>query len=110
MKKLWIFVLGAAAISTLLTGAVVATVFWAIISVIVNGGHPWPYDKFWISGGIPAGFFILFAATVVFLFRKSPFVINSLKQLIFYLGMLFGAAAFAGTVFLWVTFAKQMPH
>ena len=110
MKKLWIFVLGAAAISTLLTGAVVATVFWAIISVIVNGGHPWPYDKFGMLGGIPAGFFILFAATVVFLFRKSPFVINSLKQLIFYLGMLFGAAAFAGTVFLWVTFAKQMPH
>ena len=110
MKKLWIFVLGTAAISTLLTGAVVATVFWAIISVIVNGGHPWPYDEFWMLGGIPAGFFILFAATVVFLFRKSPFVTNSLKQLIFYLGMLFGAAAFAGTVFLLATFARQMPH
>ena len=75
-----------------------------------NGGHPWPYDKFWMLGGIPAGFFILFAATEVFLFRKSPFVINSLKQLIFYLGMLFGAAAFAGTLFLLVTFARQMPH
>ncbi|MBE6369969.1 MAG: hypothetical protein E7056_07415 [Lentisphaerae bacterium] len=110
MKKLWIFVLGAAASSTLLTGAVVATVFWAIVSVIVNGGHPWPYDKSWLLGRIPAGFFILFAATVVFLFRKSPFVINSLKQLIFYLGMLFGAAAFAGVLFLLVTFAKQMPH
>ena len=110
MKKLWIFVLGTAAISTLLTGAAVATVFWAIISVIVNGGHPWPYDKFWMFGGIPAGFFILFAATVVFLFRKSPFLINSLKQLLFYLGVLFGAAAFAGALFLLVTFAKQMPH
>ena len=56
MKKLWIFVLGAAASSTLLTGAVVATIFWAIVSVIINGGHPWPYDKFWMLGGIPAGF------------------------------------------------------
>ena len=110
MKKLWIFVLGAAASSTLLTGAVVATVFWAIISVIVNGGHPWPYDKFWMLGGIPVGFFILFAATGLFLFRKSPFVINSLKHLIFYLGVLFGTAAFAGTLFLLVTFAWQMPH
>ena len=110
MKKLWIFVLGAAASSTLLTGAVVATIFWAIVSVIINGGHPWPYDKFWMFGGIPAGFFILFAATVVFLFRKSPFLINSLKQLLFYLGVLFGAAAFAGVLFLLVTFAKQMPH
>ena len=110
MKKLWTFALGAAASSTLLTGAVVATVFWAIISVIISGGHPWPYDKFWMLGGIPAGFFILFAATVVFLFRKSPFVINALKQLIFYLGTLFGVAAFAGTLFLLVTFARQMPH
>ena len=98
MKKLWAFVWGAAASSTLLTGAVVATIFWAIVSVIVNGGHPWPYDKFWMFGGIPAGFFILFAATVVFLFRKS----TCLKQLIFYLGVLFGAAAFAGAVFLLV--------
>ena len=110
MKKLWIFVLGVAASSILLTGAVAATVLWAIISVIINGGHPWPYDKFWLLGGIPAGFFILFAATVVFLFHKSPFVINSLKQLIFYLGVLFGVAAFAGVLFLLVTFAKQMPH
>ena len=106
MKKLWIFVLGTAASSTLLTGAVVATVFWAIISVIVNGGHPWPYDEFWLLGGIPSGFFILFAATGLFLFRKSPFVINSLKQLIFYLGVLFGAAAFAGAIFLLVSFAR----
>ena len=110
MKKLWIFVLGAAASSTLLTGAVVATVFWAIISVIVNGGHPWPYDEFWLLGGIPAGFFILFAATGLFLLRKIPFLINSLKQLIFYLGVLFGAAAFAGALFLLVTFARQMSH
>ncbi len=110
MKKMLIFILGAAASSALLTGAVVATVFWAIISVIVNGGHPWPYDKSWLLGGIPVGFFILFAATGLFLFRKSPFVINSLKQLIFYLGMLFGTAAFAITLFLLVTFAKQMPH
>ena len=107
MKKLWAFVLGTLTSSTLLTGAVVATVFWAIISVIINGGHPWPYDKFWLLGGIPAGFFILFAATGLFLFRKSPFVINSLKQLIFYLGVLFGAAAFAGALFLLVTFATQ---
>ena len=107
MKKLRAFVLGALTSSTLLTGAVVATVFWAIISVIINGGHPWPYDKFWLLGGIPAGFFILFAATGLFLFRKSPFVINSLKQLIFYLGVLFGAAAFAGALFLLVTFATQ---
>ena len=110
MKKLWAFVLGTLTSSTLLTGAVVATIFWAIISVIISGGHPWPYDKFWMFGGIPAGFFILFAATVVFLFRKSPLVINSLKQLIFYLGVLFGAAAFAGALFLLVTFARQMPH
>ena len=110
MKKLWIFVLGAAASSTLLTGAVVATVFWAIISVIVNGGHPWPYDRVLLLGCIPSGFFILFAATGLFLLRKIPFLINSLKQLIFYLGMLFGAAAFAGVLFLLVTFAKQMPH
>ena len=110
MKKLWAFVLGTLTSSTLLTGAVVATVFWAIISVIINGGHPWPYDKFWMFGGIPAGFFILFAATGLFLFRKSPFVINSLKQLIFYLGVLFGAAAFAGALFLLLTFARQMPH
>ena len=106
MKHIFTFALGALASSTLLTGAVVATIFWAIVSVIVNGGHPWPYDKFWLLGGIPAGFFILFAATVVFLFRKSPFVTNSLKQLIFYLGMLFGAAAFAGAIFLWVSFAR----
>ncbi|MBR2643039.1 MAG: hypothetical protein IKD46_07920 [Lentisphaeria bacterium] len=106
MKKWWTFVLGAAASASLLMGAVVATVFWAIISVIVNGGHPWPYDKFWLSGGIPAGFFILFAASGMFLFRKS----TCLKQLIFYLGVLFGAAAFAGALFLLVTFAKQMPH
>ena len=106
MKHIFTFALGALASSTLLTGAVVATIFWAIVSVIINGGHPWPYDKFWMLGGIPAGFFILFAATVVFLFRKSPFVINSLKQLIFYLGMLFGAAAFAGAIFLLVSFAR----
>jgi hypothetical protein len=92
----------------LLTGAVVATVFWAIISVIVNGGHPWPYDKFWLLCGIPAGFFILFAATGLFLFRKSPFLINSLKQLIFYLGVLFGAAAFAGALFLLVSFGRLL--
>ena len=110
MKHIFTFALGALASSTLLTGAAVATIFWAIISVIISGGHPCPYDKFWMSGGIPAGFFILFAATVVFLFRKSPFVINSLKQLIFYLGMLFGAAAFAGVLFLLVTFARQLPH
>ena len=110
MKHIFTFALGALASSALLTGAAVATTLWAVISVIVNGGHPWPYDRVWMFGVIPAGFFILFAATVVFLFRKSPFVINSLKQLIFYLGMLFGAAAFAGVLFLLVTFAKQMPH
>ena len=106
MKKLWIFVLGAAASSTLLTGAVVATIFWAIVSVIINGGHPWPYDRVWMFGVIPAGFFVLFAAILYLVFRKVEFVKNAMKQLIFYLGTLFGAAAFAGAIFLLVSFAR----
>ena len=108
MKKLWIFVLGVAASSILLTGAVAATVLWAIISVIINGGHPWPYDRGLLLGCIPSGFFVLFAVTGLFLLRKIPFVINALKQLLFYFGALFGAAAFAGLVFLLVTFARLM--
>ena len=106
MKYIITFATGAIASATLLTGAAVATILWAVISVIVNGGHPWPYDKFWLFGVIPAGFFVLFAAILYLVFRKVEFVKNVLKQLIFYLGALFGAAAFAGAIFLLVSFAR----
>ena len=108
MKKLWAFVLGAAASSTLLTGAAVATTLWAVISVIVNGGHPWPYDRVWMFGVIPAGFFVLLAAILYLVFRKVEFVKNALKQLIFYLGTLFGAAAFAAAIFFLISFSHLM--
>ena len=106
MKHIFTFALGALASSTLLTGAAVATTLWAVISVIVNGGHPWPYDRVRMFGVIPAGFFVLFAAILYLVFRKVEFVKNALKQLIFYLGTLFGAAAFAGAIFLLVSFAR----
>ena len=106
MKYIITFATGAIASATLLTGAAVATILWAVISVIVNGGHPWPYDKFWLFGVIPAGFFVLLAAILYLVFRKVEFVKNALKQLIFYLGTLFGAAAFASFIFLLASFAR----
>ena len=108
MKHIFTFALGALASSTLLTGAAVATTLWAVISVIINGGHPWPYDRFWMFGVIPAGFFVLFAAILHLVFRKEEFVKNALKQLIFYLGTLFGAAAFAAAIFFLVSFSHLM--
>ncbi len=69
MKKLWAFVLGAAASSALLTGAVVATVFWAIISVIINGGHPWPYDN---SGESLPDFLFFLLQRWCFCFARVP--------------------------------------
>ena len=106
MKLFLTFALGAVTSAALLIGAVVTTTLWAVISVIINGGHPWPYDRVWMFGVIPAGFFVLFAAILYLVFRKVEFVKNALKQLIFYLGTLFGAAAFAGAIFLLVSFAR----
>ena len=108
MKHIFTFALGALASSTLLTGAAVATILWAVISVIVNGGHPWPYDRVWMFGVIPAGFFVLFAAILYLVFRKEKFVKNALKQLIFYLGTLFGAAVFAAAIFFLISFSHLM--
>ena len=108
MKHIFTFALGALASSTLLTGAAVATTLWAVISVIVNGGHPWPYDRVWMFGVIPAGFFVLLAAILYLVFRKEEFVKNALKQLIFYLGTLFGAAAFAAAIFFLISFSHLL--
>lgn len=108
MKHIFTFALGALASSTLLTGAAVATTLWAVISVIVNGGHPWPYDRVWMFGVIPAGFFVLLATILYLVFRKVEFVKNALKQLIFYLGTLFGAAAFAAAIFFLISFSHLM--
>ena len=108
MKHIFTFALGALASSTLLTGAAVATTLWAVISVIVNGGHPWPYDRVLMFGVIPAGFFVLLAAILYLVFRKVEFVKNALKQLIFYLGTLFGAAAFAAAIFFLISFSHLM--
>ena len=106
MKHIFTFALGALASSTLLTGAAVATILWAIISVIVNGGHPWPYDRFLLIGVIPSGFFVLYAAILYLIFHKIKIVKKALKHVIFYLGVLFGAAAFAGAISLLVAFAR----
>ena len=51
-------------------------------------------------------FFVLLAAILYLVFRKVEFVKNALKQLIFYLGTLFGAAAFASFIFLLASFAR----
>ena len=106
MKLFLTFALGAVTSAALLIGAVVTTTLWAVISVIINGGHPWPYDRFLLIGVIPSGFFVLYAAILYLIFHKIKFVKKALKHVIFYLGVLFGAAAFAGAISLQVAFAR----
>ncbi len=92
MKKLQAFAAGMAASWVLLTLAVVDTVIYAVISVAVNGGHPWPHEAALLFGVVPAVIFLLLTAVALIFFRKVPML--KLRQ--FYAGAVLGGAVYAG--------------
>ena len=94
MKKILAFAIGAFSVLSLLILAVFFTILLLIISVVLNGGHPWPHSEWWWIGIFPPLFFCIFTTVAAWFFLHIPLLKNFLKEILFYLGIMFGAGTF----------------
>ncbi|MBQ7392742.1 MAG: hypothetical protein IJV89_00125 [Lentisphaeria bacterium] len=94
MKKILAFTIGAFTVFSLLVLAVFFSMLLLIISTVLNGGHPWPHNVWWWVGIFPPIFFCIFTTVAAWFFLHIPLLKKFLKEILFYLGIMFGAGTF----------------
>ena len=94
MKKLIPFIAGTVVSIILCSAAFFIAFIYAVISVIVNGGHPWPYNVLILFGVIPFSVFIIYSTVAVLLMKSVPTSKEWIKKIGFYLGYLCGSLGF----------------
>ena len=94
MKKILAFTIGAFTVFSLLVLAVFFSILLLIISAVLNGGHPWPHNEWWWVGIFPTIFFCIFTTVTTWFFWNMPPLKKFLKEILFYLGIMFGAGTF----------------
>ncbi len=86
LKHIKRIVLCAAGFSAWAYCTVLLAFTYMVLSIVVNGGHPWPYEPYLIFGAIPAGIGGVTGVGAYLIFRKIIDFKQLLRQWEFYAG------------------------